>query len=148
MRATGILHPDLVSLLASAGHGDRIVLADAGLRIPEDRRSVDLAVTCGVPRMSQILDAVQGELVVESAVVAEEFEEWNPDVHRVVVDLLVVEPTVEPHQDLMAEMAKSAYAYVKTGECTAYSSVVLVCGVSYLDDAIDLYTEIHGHGPE
>ncbi len=29
MRPSGVIHPELVSLLASAGHGDRIVLTDA-----------------------------------------------------------------------------------------------------------------------
>jgi hypothetical protein len=64
-----------------------------------------------------------------------------------VVDLLGVEPGAMPHSELMADMAESAYAYVKTGECTAYSSVVVVCGVSYLDEAIGQYRRIHGREP-
>jgi len=36
---------------------------------------------------------------------------------------------------------------VKTGECSAYASVALVCGVNYLEESIDLYTGIHGEPP-
>lgn len=48
-----------------------------------------------------------------------------------------------PHAELMAKMAEEAYAYVKTGDCAAYSTVVLQCGVSYLADAIALHRSLH-----
>jgi D-ribose pyranase len=148
MKTSGVLHPELLELLAAAGHGDLIVLADAGLRIPEDKLRLDLGVTCGVPSMAQVLAAVRQELVIEAAVVASEFSDWNPDVFDEVTALLEVTPTAKPHVELMAEMAESAYAYVKTGECTAYSSVVLVCGVNYLEEAVDLYKKLHPGAPE
>jgi hypothetical protein len=34
VRPAGILHPGLLEVLARAGHGDVIVLAEAGLKIP------------------------------------------------------------------------------------------------------------------
>ncbi len=144
MRTSGVIHPQLLDLIATAGHGDLIVLADAGLRIPPDRLRIDLGVTCGVPTMAQVLGAVKRDLVIEAATVASEFAEWSPDVHGDVVALLDVEPTTMPHDELMAEMAQQAFAYVKTGDCAAYSSVVLQCGVSYLDEAIALHRSIHG----
>lgn len=148
MKRSGILQPELLELIAAAGHGDFIVLADAGLRIPADKIRLDLGVTCGVPTMAQVLAAVTQELVVEGAMVATEFSDWNPDVYKDVVALLDAEPEAKPHADLMAEMAESAFAYVKTGDCSAYSSVVLVCGVSYLDDAVDLYRKLHPGAPD
>ena len=143
MKQSSIIHPDLSELVAAAGHGDRIVLADAGLKIPQDRRRIDLGLTCGVPSMAQVVAAVSSELVIEAATVATEFADWNPDVHADVLALLDVEPDEVPHADLMADLATSAFAYVKTGECTAYSSVVLTCGVSYLDEAIEQYRRLH-----
>ena len=143
MKLSGILHPELLDLIAAAGHGDVIVLADAGLRIPEDRTRLDLALTCGVPTMAQVVDAVKTELVIEAATVATEFEDWNPEVYEDVVGRLPVEPGTKSHEDLMADMAERAFAYVKTGECSAYSSVALVCGVNYLDEAVELYKKLH-----
>ena len=138
----------LIELLAAAGHGDRIVLADAGLRIPTGRRRIDLGVTCGLPTMAQTLAAVREDLVIESAEVAAEFAAWSPEVYAQVVDLLGVEPAQErSHVALMADLASSAYAYVTTGDCAAYSSVVITCGVSFLDEAIAHYTTVHGRPP-
>lgn len=148
MKTTGVLHPELLDLIAAAGHGDLIVLADAGLRIPEHKTRLDLAVTCGVPSMTQVLAAVREELVIEAVTVASEFSDWNPDVYADVGRLLDVEPSSMPHAELMAEMAETAFAYVKTGECSAYSSVVLQCGVNFLDEAVDLYRKLHPGGPD
>lgn len=148
MKRAGILHPQLLDLVAMAGHGDVIVLADAGLRIPSSARRLDLAITCGVPTMAEVVEAVKSELVIEAAMVATEFRDWNPDVYGAVVSRLPVEPSASPHADLMADMAGRAFAYVKTGECSAYSSVALVCGVSYLDEAVDLYKRLHPGAPD
>lgn len=148
MRTAGVIHPELVEVLAAAGHGDRIVLADAGLRVPLGARRVDVGLIAGVPTMAQVLAAVAHDLVVEAAEVATEFREWSPETHAGVVDVLGFEPVAtRPHVELMADLAEHAYAYVKTGDCAAYSSVVLTCGVSFLDDAIAHYTEVHGRPP-
>lgn len=148
MRPSGVIHPELVELLASAGHGDRIVLTDAGLRIPSHARRIDLGLTCGVPTVAQTLAAVKQDLVIEAAEVAAEFSAWAPETYAEVCAVLDVEPTgARPHAELMADLAESAYAYVKTGDCAAYSSVVLTCGVSYLESAIAHYTEVHGRPP-
>jgi D-ribose pyranase len=148
VKRDGILHPELLELIAAAGHGDVIVLADAGLKIPAATRRLDLAVTCGVPTMAQVVAAVGEELVIEAAIVATEFKDWNPDVYQEVVELLPVEPSAQPHTELMAGLTDNAFAFVKTGECSAYSSVALVCGVNYLDEAVDFYKKLHPDRPE
>ncbi len=147
MKQRGILHPELLELIASAGHGDVIVLTDAGLRVPSDAWRIDLGLACGVPGIVEVVRAMNEELVIEAATVATEFRDWNPEVYEATMQVLPVEPDERPHQELMDDMASRAYAYVKTGECTAYASVALVCGVNYLEEAIDLYTEFHGEPP-
>ncbi|MEN8233474.1 MAG: D-ribose pyranase [Actinomycetota bacterium] len=147
MKQRGILHPEILDLIGAAGHGDIIVLTDAGLRVPEGAHRIDLALTCGVPSIVDVVRAFKEELVIEAATVATEFEQWNPEVYAATMAELPVEPDAKPHRKLMDEMAETAYAYVKTGECSAYASVALVCGVNYLEEAIDLYTEIHGEPP-
>jgi D-ribose pyranase len=136
MKRGGLLHPDLSAAMAEIGHGDAIVLADAGLRIPPGARAIHLEVTCGVPSMAQVVAAVVAELVVERATVASEFAAWNPEVLAAVVAALPVTPSEAPHETLMAEMAERAKLYVKTGECSAFASVVLVGGVSYFEEAV------------
>lgn len=147
MKRNGVLHPELLEVIASAGHGDIIVLTDAGLRVPEGKRRIDLALTCGSPSIVDTVRAVAHELVIEDAIVATEFEEWNPEVCAATLAELPVEPRSTPHVQLMADMAEQAYVYVKTGECTAYASVALICGVSYLESAVEQYEAIHGSSP-
>jgi D-ribose pyranase len=142
MKRGGVLHPDLSAGLAGLGHGDAVVLADAGLRIPAGARSIHLELSCGVPTMAQVAAAVAQELVIESAIVASEFAEWNPEVHEAVLGLLPVVPEVRPHEALMADMAGRAALWVKTGECSAYASVVLIAGVSYFDEAVALHERL------
>lgn len=147
MKPDRLIHPELVAALAAAGHGDTIVISDAGLKIPRSAHRIDLGVTCGVPTFLQVVKAVLPELVVEAATVATEFSTWNPEVYAATLDLLPVAPDAKPHADLMAEAAESAYLYVKSGECTAYANVVLTAGVSYIEEAMDLYESIHGSRP-
>ena len=86
MKHSGVLHPELLDVIASAGHGDIVVLTDAGLRVPEGKRRIDLALCCGSPSIVETVRAVASELVIEAAVVASEFEEWNPDVYQSTLD--------------------------------------------------------------
>lgn len=45
MRKSGILHAELSRIVASMGHGDELVIADAGFPVPAGVACVDLAVT-------------------------------------------------------------------------------------------------------
>lgn len=142
MKGRGILHPELAAAIAEIGHGDALVLADAGLRIPAGARAIHLELTCGVPSMEACVRAVVGELVVERALIATEFAEWNPEVHGAVCAKLPVVPEEVPHESLMADMAARAKLYVKTGECSAFASVALIGGVSYFDEAVALHDRL------
>jgi D-ribose pyranase len=142
VKRTGILNPELAAVVAELGHGDTLVIADAGLRLPPGARVVHLELVAGIPNVSEVLSAVLAELVVEEALVATEFEEWNPDVFDSVRSLLPVPPRTLPHEELAIQLAGRAKAYVKTGECSAYSSVALVAGVSYFAAAVDLHERV------
>lgn len=70
-----ILNPDLLRRLAALGHGDLVVIADAGLPIPVGVPTVDLSLVPGVPSFEEVLGVVVESLVVESATYAEEADE-------------------------------------------------------------------------
>ena len=72
MKKTPLLHAELSGLIARMGHGDMLVIGDAGLPIPEGPVRIDLAVTANLPRFMDVVNAVLGELCVESAVIAQE----------------------------------------------------------------------------
>ncbi|RMJ20386.1 hypothetical protein PHISP_08744, partial [Aspergillus sp. HF37] len=65
MKRTTLLHAELSGLIAAFGHGDMLVIGDAGLPVPAGVRVIDLALTRGIPGVFDVLDAVLAELVVE-----------------------------------------------------------------------------------
>lgn len=140
MRRTGILHPELARCLATIGHGDTLVLADAGLRIPRGCRAIDLRLVDGVPDMPAVLGAVVNDAVFESAIVATEWAEWNPRRRADVLAALPVPVPVSerPHDELIADTGDRVHTYVRTAECTAFASIWLIGGVSYFDDAVEV----------
>ena len=72
MKKHGILNSALSGMIASLGHTDLLVVADAGLPIPPGVPVIDLAVRCGVPSFEDVLTVVAGEMQVEQIVVASE----------------------------------------------------------------------------
>ena len=127
MERSGILNAPLAGRLARLGHTDLVVVADAGLPVPADVPVVDLAVVLGLPRFTDVLDALLAEIVVEHAWVSAPADDgpagW--------VDARLAAPAVRlPHEELKA-MVGTARLVVRTGEDTASANVVLRCGVPF-----------------
>lgn len=133
MKKSGILNAQLAHVVASMGHGDRLVIGDGGLPLPRHHEVVDLALTTGIPRFADTLRVVLEELEVESAVVAEEMETHSPAVLQAVRDLL---PDVDlqrvSHEAFKQMMHEDAtVACVRTGEATPYANIILIAGVTF-----------------
>jgi D-ribose pyranase len=65
VKKTGVLNRDLSALIASMGHHDQILIADAGFAIPKDVTCIDLSIGPNVPTVLQVLDVIALELEVE-----------------------------------------------------------------------------------
>lgn len=129
MRSEGLWHPRLIAVLTAAGHGDQIVVADAGLPVPAGVESIDLLWERGQPGFLPVLAAVLANCVVEHAVVAAELT--DPPVRDGLARILGPIPsTVVPHTELKRQTAV-ARAVVRTGEATPYANVILRCGVPF-----------------
>lgn len=125
----GILinHP-LSSLIASLGHTDEIVIADAGLPIPETIQRIDLALTRGIPTFDDTLRTVLAEMCVEKSYVSEEIKEYSPQVLELIKGAIGDLPVEAiPHQQFK-ERTKKSRAVIRTGEFTPYANVILVSG--------------------
>lgn len=131
MKKSKLLNSALSELIATMGHGDMLVIGDAGLPVPPGTPRIDLAVTRGVPAFASVLDAVLSELQVESAVLAGELEQGNPALFAQMKDTLTP-ATVEtqPHEAFKA-LCAGARAVVRTGEFTPYCNVILRAGVVF-----------------
>ncbi len=131
MKKRGILHPELSELIASMGHMDQVVLADAGLPIPEGVWRIDLALKAGIPSFLDTLSAILEDLEVQEAIVAEEMVSKSPEVYRQLCELLGDISVLQvPHEEFK-ERTYEARGIVRTGEFTPFANVILISGVVF-----------------
>jgi len=131
MKKTPLLNAALSEVVAGLGHGDMLVIADAGLPIPPQTRWIDLALTQGVPGFAETLRVVLAEMKVESFVVAEETGRVSPAVLVEIQRLMPGVPMkVVPHAALK-DLTREARVVVRTGEFTPYANVILLSGVVF-----------------
>jgi len=134
MKKTPLLNIALSRVIASLGHGDMLVIGDAGLPVPPGVELIDLALTHGVPDFASVLRTVLSEMQVESHVLADEIFKANPP------GLTTIEQC-HAHGQLGArnrlshtefkQLSRGARAVVRTGECQPYSNIVLIAGVTF-----------------
>ena len=131
MKKTTLLQSDLSYIIATLGHMDTLVVADAGLPIPAETMRIDLALTKGVPGAIQTLEVVLEEMKAERIILAEEVKAKNPSFLEDVQNLLPEIPIeFVPHSAFKMQNA-SARAVVRTGEFAPYANVILVSGVVF-----------------
>jgi D-ribose pyranase len=129
VKKAGILNRHLSGALAELGHGDGVLVCDAGMPIPDGPRVVDLAFRAGVPSFAEVLDGLLAELVVEGATAAQEIRTANPPAASL-LDTHFPGLTLVPHERLKT-LSATARLVVRTGEAHPYANVLLRCGVFF-----------------
>ncbi|UVL54550.1 D-ribose pyranase [Pseudomonas sp. B21-035] len=134
MKKTPLLNIALSRLIASLGHGDILLIGDAGLPVPAGVELIDLALTPGIPDFASTLRIVLTEMQVESHVLAEEILQHQPP-GLTAVEQLTAKGELGARRLLSHEefkqLSRSARAIVRTGECQPYSNIALVAGVTF-----------------
>lgn len=133
MKKTGILHHELAQVVAAMGHGDKLVIGDAGLPVPLGIPCIDLAVTFGLPRLHDVLQTVLTELCVERVTLATETEQASSALWQMVQTQAAVDNwTVDVcSHELFKQRTASACAVVRTGDNTPYTNIILHSGVPF-----------------
>lgn len=129
MRKDGLWHPALVSELTRLGHGDTVVLADAGLPVPEGTTVIDLVWSRGEPRLVPLLRSVLTEFIFEQATIAGELVSLPYGV-QMLEQLASLPVTRVPHSDFKA-LVSHARLVVRTGEDSPFMNVILHAGVDF-----------------
>ncbi|MCK6259047.1 D-ribose pyranase [Fictibacillus sp. KIGAM418] len=130
MKKQGILNSEIASVLARMGHTDTIVIADCGLPIPDDVKRIDLALTMGTPGFLETLQAVADDMQVEEVTLAEELEENEAYLSKVLVAVPGTAQNRVSHETFK-ELTKNAKAVIRTGETTPYANIILHAGVIF-----------------
>ncbi len=125
-----ILNSELNHVIGSMGHGDLMIVCDAGFPIPRDAWRVDLAVIQDVPDLETVLTAIAAELVAEKVAYAAEMATNNPQllakVQRIFAD---ADHNTVAHADILGGIARQAKVIVRTGAFDPWGNILLYSGV-------------------
>ena len=134
MKKTPLLNVALSRTIAGLGHGDILVIGDAGLPVPPGVELIDLALTPGIPDFASVLRVVLSEMQVERHVLGEEMFRALPpclaEVDRLQGLGELGRRELLSHEAFKA-LTRKARAVVRTGECKPYSNIALVAGVTF-----------------
>ena len=131
MKRYGILNSHIAKILADLGHTDYIVIADAGLPIPEGVKKIDLAIKGGIPSFIDVVNAVEEDMVIEKVIIASEIEAGNPEHARYIKDKFADKEIENVSHTEFKQLTKQAKAVIRTGEITPYANCILQSGVFF-----------------
>lgn len=130
MKSGKLLNAELSYAIASMGHGDLMIVCDAGFPIPADAWRIDLAIVPDVPNLETVLTAISEAFIAEKVSYAAEMVENNPPLHETVKRIFPAsdhEPI--PHEKILTEMAARAKVIVRTGAFDPWGNILLYSGV-------------------
>ncbi len=128
MKRGGILHPQLGHLLLNTGHTDYFTICDRGFPVPIGPERIDLALTDDLPRVLDVLRAIDAEFIIDRIIVAEEAELFSAEyvAHlRSLREGIAVETV--PHLELK-HLSQQGRATIRTGDTTPYANILVVSG--------------------
>ena len=130
MKRNGILNLGLNQALAAMGHGDLIIVCDAGFPIPTHVGRVDLALIVDVPDIETVLKAISADFIAEKFGYANEMAKNNPRLKEKVDRIFSgAELVTFPHTEILTELATKAKFIVRTGAFDPWGNILLYSGV-------------------
>lgn len=130
MKRGALLNSELNHAIASMGHGDLMIVCDAGFPIPSSAWRVDLALTRDVPDLKTVLGAIAGDLIAEKVAYADTLTDHNPMLLETVRSLFDdAEHEMLAHETILGEMAAKAKVIVRTGAFDPWGNILLYSGV-------------------
>ena len=131
MKKDGILNQNLLNIIGSLGHTDRIVVCDVGLPIDKKVERIDLSIIKGIVKFMDVLKPLLNELVVEKIFLAQEIVTKSPAMYQEIAALTKGIPLeLVSHEDFK-KLTKDTKAIIRTGECTPYTNIILQSGVNF-----------------
>ncbi len=130
MNRNRLLNAELSHAIASMGHGDLMIVCDAGFPIPSSAWRIDLAISPDVPDLETVLAPIAENFIAEKVSYAEEIRAHNkPLLAR--VERLFAGAEFEPvkHETILSEIAARAKVIVRTGAFDPWGNILLYSGV-------------------
>jgi D-ribose pyranase len=129
MLNSGILNPQILSLLARVRHTNSLVIADRGFPFWPGIETVDISLVVDVPTVLQVLAAVRANFNAVQACMAREFQKNNSSTTRAAFarGLAGVPLKFEPHVEFKKRVP-GAIGLIRTGDTIQYANVILISG--------------------
>ncbi len=129
MIKTGILNPQINSLLSRVRHTNTLVIADRGFPFWPQIETVDISLVDDVPTVLQVLAAVRAVGNYHQAYLAREFQKSNSAATRAAFakELAGIPVEFEPHVQFKKRVP-GAIGLIRTGDTVQYANLILISG--------------------
>lgn len=126
MLKSGILNPNVLSLLSRVRHTNTLVIADRGFPFWPQIETVDLSLVDDLPRVLDVLRAIRPNFEIGHAWMAEEFRGANSESTRMRFEATLdgIPLTLEPHLEFKKRVP-AAIGLIRTGDTTPYANLIL-----------------------
>jgi len=131
MKKGKMLNSDIIEIISRMGHTDEIVIADAGLPIPDHIPRIDLALVPGIPGFLDVLDALLETYECESYIIANEITEFNAELETEIKERMSGITSAYLSHEELKERCHNVKAVIRTGECSPYANIILKSGVIF-----------------
>lgn len=126
MLKTGILNPQINSLLSRVRHTNTLVIADRGFPFWPSIETIDIALVDDLPRVLDVLRAIRPNFQIGQVWMAREFAQHNTAQTRArfrqgLRGLTVIQ---EPHIEFKKRVPH-AVGLIRTGDTTQYANMIL-----------------------
>ena len=130
MKRSGILNQQLSSAIAGLGHGDLLMVVDAGFPIPRDADRIDLAIVRDLPDLRTVLGIIRAEVISERVVIAAEMAQNNAPLEQWLrAEFDDADFELVPHEEMLTSVPARAKAIVRTGAFDPWGNIALSSGV-------------------
>jgi D-ribose pyranase len=127
MRQTGILNPQINSLLARVRHTNLLVIADRGFPFWPAIETVDVSLVDNVPTVLQVLSAIRFNFSIGQIFMAREFlEENSVQVRDRFTQQANGIPIVYDTHVALKQRVPQAIGLIRTGDTVQYANMILV----------------------
>ena len=136
MLKTKLLHPEILSVLGSNGHGSRILIADGNFPFstcpPVTARKVFLNLAPGLVGVTDVLNVLKDYVPIESAMVMIPPDDSQQSIHTEFEEILgPANPLIKIKRFEFYEEVRSldTCLVIATGETKRFANILLVIGV-------------------
>ncbi|MEG1723981.1 MAG: D-ribose pyranase [Anaerovoracaceae bacterium] len=128
MNEIGILNRNLAAAISKQGHGDLLMITDAGFAIPKDMDVIDLSLAVNSPKVIDVICELKKYFSAEKFIISASTEEISPSHFNSLKSILQNINAEVVTQKRFIEISKNVKVVVRTGDFTAFGNVILVSG--------------------